>query len=163
MIRIGVIGLGYWGPNLVRCFDSIRDCRVTAVCDLNTQRLSRIHEQFPHIRCTVDESEILTRKCVDAVAVATPTRTHFTVARRGLEQGLHTFVEKPLATTSGQCRALIDLADRQEVTLFVGHVFLYSAPVAKLKELEQVRFIGMGKLLQIPAQSLRRRISETYV
>ncbi|MCE9553932.1 MAG: Gfo/Idh/MocA family oxidoreductase [Planctomycetes bacterium] len=142
MIRIGIIGLGYWGPNLVRVLTGLRDCRPVAFCDLNIPRLKSYSERYPEALATTDVSEVLTRDCVDAVIIATPTKTHFALARRALEQGLHVFVEKPLATTSAECEELIALAEQNEVTLFVGHVFLYSAPVAKLKDMVETGELG---------------------
>jgi len=135
MIRIGIIGLGYWGPNLVRVLSGLGNCQPVAFCDLNVPRLKSYAERYPSALATTDVNEVLTRKRVDAVVIATPTKTHFALARRALEQGLHVFVEKPLATTSAECEELIALAEQNESTLFVGHVFLYSAPVAKLKDM----------------------------
>ncbi len=134
-LRIGVIGLGYWGPNLVRVLNGLRDIRVTALCDLNTTRLNDHCEKIPTAFGTTDVSKVLTRDAVDAVVIATPTKSHFELAQQALQEGIHTFVEKPLATSSTECETLIDLADSQNVKLFVGHIFLHSAPVAKLKEM----------------------------
>ncbi len=135
MIRIGVIGLGYWGPNLVRCFSELPDCKVTAVCDRDVERLVRLTDRFPGIRPTETVDEVLDADMVDAVVVATPTRTHHEIAAAALDRGLHTFVEKPLATSSAECRDLIQRAAANDVRLFVGHVFLHSAPVRKLRDL----------------------------
>jgi len=135
MIRVGVIGLGYWGPNLVRCFAELGDCKVTTVCDRDVERLIRLTERFPGIRPTESIDDVLNSDIVDAVVVATPTRTHYEIASRALDRGLHTFVEKPLATGSADCRDLIRRAEANNVRLFVGHVFLHSAPVNKLREL----------------------------
>lgn len=135
MLRTGIIGLGHWGPNLARVLHSLPDCQVAAICDCSKLRLQRLAEQFPHAVATCDVNDVLSRDVVDAVVIATPTRTHFPFAKKALELGIHTFVEKPLATSSEECRQLINLADEQQVILFVGHVFLYSAAVAKLKEL----------------------------
>ena len=135
MLRIGIIGLGYWGPNFVRVLSSLPNCELTAMCDLNTARLSEYCDRFPAVVGTTDTSTILSRDLVDAVVIATPTKTHYSLARQALEQGIHTFVEKPLATSSIECGELITLADANDVRLFVGHVYLYSAPVAKLKEM----------------------------
>ncbi|MHC4179026.1 MAG: Gfo/Idh/MocA family protein [Planctomycetota bacterium] len=151
MIRVGIIGVGYWGPNLVRSFDSLRDCQVAAVCDRDVNRLKQICETFPAARLTTDATELLNHD-LDAVVIATPTNTHYSLAKEALERGLHTFAEKPLATNSGQCQELIRLADRRGAVLFVGHVFLYSAPVAKLKEL--VSNGELGELCYISSSRL---------
>jgi len=135
MIRFGLVGLGYWGPNLVRNLSNLRDCKVTALCDLNPRRLADYREQFPDVKGTTDIDEVLDPNVCDAVVIATPTGTHFELGRKALERGLHTFVEKPLATSSQECQELIALAESRDKQLFVGHVFLYSSPVLKLKEM----------------------------
>ncbi|MDQ4077648.1 MAG: Gfo/Idh/MocA family oxidoreductase [Chloroflexota bacterium] len=140
--RVGIIGLGYWGPNLVRTFDSLPDVKVTALCDRDTERLRQLTSRFPHLHATDQAEELLSRDLVDAVVIATPTGTHYALAKRALERGLHTFVEKPLATTSAECEELIELAHTQGAQLFVGHVFLYTAAVAKLKELIENEELG---------------------
>src|SRR3972149_1187065 len=134
MVRIGVIGLGYWGPNLVRCFQDFPECQVAYICERDTEKLRNICQRFPDAIGTTDDADVLRRDRVDAVVIATPTKTHYQLAHRALDQGLHTFVEKPLATSGNECADLIELAAVKERVLFVGHVFLYSAAVAKLKE-----------------------------
>jgi predicted dehydrogenase len=135
MIRIGVIGLGYWGPNLVRCFNDFPECQVAYICDRDTNRLRSVCERFPEAIGTTEDSDVLLRDRVDAVVIATPIKTHYPLATRALEQGIHTFVEKPLATSQRDCIDLIEIADANNASLFVGHVFLYSAGVAKMKEI----------------------------
>jgi predicted dehydrogenase len=135
MIRVGIIGVGYWGPNLVRCFRESAECQVAYVCDRDTTKLAQICDRFPDVIGTTDDAEVLRRDRVDAVVIATPTKSHYRLAKRALEAGLHTFVEKPLATSSEECADLIETADTNDCVLFVGHVFLYSAAVAKLKEI----------------------------
>ncbi len=134
-IRVGVIGLGYWGPHLVRVLNGLPGCKVTALCDLNPTRLTDYCDKIPTAFGTTDVCKVLTRDAVDAVVIATPTKTHFQLAREALSQGVHAFVEKPLAMSSVECETLIEMAELQHLTLFVGHVFLHSAPVAKLKEM----------------------------
>ncbi len=135
MVRIGVIGVGYWGPNLVRCFREMPECEVAYICDRDTKKLRQICDRFPDVIGTTDDAELLRRDRVDAVVIATPTKTHYRLAKQALDAGLHTFVEKPLATSSQECAELIEIADANGCVLFVGHVFLYSAAVAKLKEI----------------------------
>jgi predicted dehydrogenase len=142
MIRVGIIGLGYWGPNLVRCFQESTECEVVYVCDRDEKKLNHICERFPKIIGTRDDAEVLRRDRIDAVVIATPTKTHYRLAKRALEAGLHTFVEKPLATRSEECADLIDSAESNGCVLFVGHVFLYSAAVAKLKEVVSTGELG---------------------
>ncbi len=135
MIRIGIIGAGYWGPNLIRCFQESTECEVVYICDRDEKKLKQICQRFPDVIGTQDDAEVLRRDRIDAVVIATPTKTHYRLAKRALEAGLHTFVEKPLATRSDECADLINCAESNGRVLFVGHVFLYSAAVAKLKEI----------------------------
>jgi predicted dehydrogenase len=144
MIRVGVIGVGYWGPNLLRCFQESNDCDVVYVCDRETKKLNDICRRFPNVIGTTDDAEILRRDRIDAVVIATPTKTHYRLAKRAVEAGIHTFVEKPLATRSDECVDLIECAEANGCVLFVGHVFLYSAAVAKLKEI-----VASGELGEI--------------
>ena len=142
MIRIGVVGLGYWGPNLVRCFSDLPNCKVTAVCDESCEQLLRIKDRYPSIRPIENLDALLDRDLVDAIVIATPTETHFDLATRALESDMHVFVEKPLAKTVHECRLLVDTANKRNRTLFVGHVFLYAAPVLKLRELIESDELG---------------------
>jgi predicted dehydrogenase len=135
MIRIGVVGLGHWGPNLVRCFSELENCKVTAVCDQSQDQLLRMTSRFPGVYPAENFETLLDRDMVDAVVIATPTSTHFKLASKALAHDLHVFVEKPLARTSEECRKLVDLANERNRLLFVGHVFLHSAPVQKLRDL----------------------------
>ena len=135
MLRIGIVGLGYWGPNLVRCLTNSNNCLVTAVCDLSDERLKSLEAKFPGVYLTDDSDELLNGNTIDAVVIATPTKTHYRLAKQALLSGKHVFVEKPLATSSVECQELIEIAEQRGLTLFVGHVFLHSAPVRKLREL----------------------------
>lgn len=151
MIRVGVVGLGYWGPNLVRCFSGLDDCKLTAVCDQNIDMLTRITDRYPGVRPVERFESLFDQDLVDAVVLATPTSTHYALAKRALENGLHVFVEKPMAETSQQCRELMSIAEQRSLTLFVGHVFLHSSPVVYLKEL-----VDSGELGHINYISSRR-------
>ena len=135
MIRIGVAGLGYWGPNLIRCFSDIAGCRVTAICDQNQGALQRIGEKYPQAKGFDDFNQMLESGLIDATVIATPTMTHFPLAMQALERGIHVLVEKPLAETAEQCREMIATAKENSCVLLVGHVFLYASAVLKLKEL----------------------------
>ncbi len=135
MLRIGLIGLGYWGPNLARTFAHLPDTRLAAVCDVDHERLAAARVQFPGVLATRDADRLLNSGRLDAVVVSTPARTHYRLARTALERRLHLFVEKPLATTPRECESLIRLADLQSRVLFVGHTFLHTAAVDKLTEL----------------------------
>ncbi len=165
MIRIGIVGLGYWGPNLVRCFSELSDCKVTAVCDQSYDQLFRIKDRYPGVYPIEDYDALLARNIVDALVIATPTNTHFELAAKALSKGIHVFIEKPLAKTSEQCKALIELAERNNCTLFVGHVFLHSSPVQTLKtivdsgELGNINYISSRRLNLGP---VRKDVSALY-
>jgi len=142
MIRIGIVGLGYWGPNLVRCFSNIENCKITAVCDQNYDQLLRIKDRYPGIYPIEDFDALLDRDLVDAVVIATPTVSHHQLALKALQHDLHVFVEKPLAKTVNECRELVEVAEQRNRTLFVGHVFLHASPVIKLREMIEADELG---------------------
>jgi predicted dehydrogenase len=151
MVRVGIVGLGYWGPNLVRCYSELPNCKVTAVCDRSVDQLLKIKDRFPGI-CPFENFEaMLKSQKIDAVVIATPTNSHFDLALTALEMGIHVFVEKPLAETAEQCEKMIQMAETTSTILFVGHVFLHSSPVAKLRSL-----IDEGELGRINYISSRR-------
>ena len=152
MIRTGIVGLGYWGPNLVRCFTELENCKLTAVCDQNYDQLLRIKDRFPSVFPIESFDALLERDMVDAVVIATPTVSHYKLAKQALENDLHVFVEKPLAETPEQCRELIKIANERNRVLFVGHVFLHSAPMLQLRkivedgELGNINYISSRRL-----------------
>lgn len=151
-INVAIIGLGYWGPNLVRNFARLTDATLYAVCDMRAEALSSIGRQYPAAQLTTNYAQLLHDPKVDAVVVATPVANHYTLVKEALNAGKHVLVEKPLATTSSQCLELVELADRQNKVLMVGHVFLYNAAVRKLKsiiqsgELGQIYYIYSSRL-----------------
>jgi len=150
MIKVGIIGCGYWGPNLIRNFIQISQSKVKYCCDLDEDKLKRINSLYPEPKVTQNYQEILNDPTVEAVAIATPVHTHFKLAKEGLEAGKHVFVEKPLTQTSQQARELIGLARKKGKVLMVGHTFLYTAAVNKLKELIDSR--ELGDVLYISSQ-----------
>jgi predicted dehydrogenase len=133
--RVGVIGYGYWGPNVVRNFYGLENCQVVAVCDKNPDALRRASRLYPGVHLTTDFSEILNSPDIDAVAVVTPVWTHFELAKSALQNGKHVFVEKPFTATSQQAEELIELADRKNLKIMVDHTFLFCGAVRKIKEL----------------------------
>jgi len=135
MIRIGVIGYGYWGPHVVRNFHSLAECKVSIVCDKSAQALRRVKQAYPDVQVTSDVSEALSPTTVDAVAVVTPVWTHFELAKAALENGVHVFVEKPFTSTGTQAEELIDLADRKKLRIMVDHTFLFTGAVRKIRQL----------------------------
>src|SRR5688572_3981909 len=135
MIRIGVIGYGYWGPNLVRNFSEQVEATVTVVCDQRADRLAHAQRRYPGIRVTTDPADLIADPAVDAVAIATPVALHFELAMAALRAGKHVLVEKPMASTSDQAQQLIDEAARRRLVLMVDHTFVYTGAVQKMREL----------------------------
>lgn len=135
MIRIGVIGYGYWGPHLVRNFHNLDGCEVTVVCDKNGEALRRAKRAYPGVQVTSDMGEVLSATNVDAMAVVTPVWTHFELAKAALENGKHVFVEKPFTSTVAQAEQLIDLAEKKRLQIMVDHTFLFTGAVTKIRQL----------------------------
>jgi predicted dehydrogenase len=134
-IRVGVIGYGYWGPNLVRNFAKVDECQIIAVADVSPKRLQIAQKQHPFLEATTSADEIIKRTDIDALAIATPVATHYALAKSALEHGKHVLVEKPLTEKVSQACELIELANRHKKTLMVDHTFIYSGAVRKIKEL----------------------------
>ena len=142
MVNVAVIGCGYWGPNLIRNFHSLQDCSVKKICDLDRSRLEHLEQVYPDVSTTMDFREILDDPDIDAVAVATPVRLHYQLASKCLEAGKHTFIEKPMATSSEECRRLLELANARSLTLMVGHTFVYTSAVRRIKEIADSGELG---------------------
>ncbi len=140
--RVGVIGCGYWGPNLIRNFMEMPHSQVVAVVDLDQELLDRIAVRFPQIEVATDDYSKLFDLGLDAVVIATPPQTHFAIAKDCIENGLHVLVEKPLTLNSGDAVQLKELALARDLTLMVGHVFEYNMGVIALKELIQSGELG---------------------
>jgi predicted dehydrogenase len=135
VVRIGVIGYGYWGPNIVRNLNGLDHCELAAVCDKSAIALKRAVRAYPRARATTDFSDVLRSTDIDAIAVVTPVWTHFELAKAALENGKHVFVEKPFTSTSHQAEQLIELAERKNLRIMVDHTFLFSGAVRKIREL----------------------------
>ena len=135
MIGIGVIGYGYWGPQILRNFHNLNGVRVLGVCDKDTEVLKRAKQAYADVEVTTDLNGLLTSPHVDAVAVVTPVWTHFELAKAALENGKHVFVEKPFTTTSEQARQLIELAEKKNLRIMVDHTFLFTGAVKKIRQL----------------------------
>lgn len=144
MLRIGVIGCGYWGPNLIRNFSHLKGSPVLMCADLSEERLTHMRSLYPQIETTTDYRRVLGRKDVDAVVVATPPDTHVKLTVEALRAGKHVFVEKPLALSSADGAAMVDEAAQAKRVLMVGHTFVYTAAVNKIKEV-----IASGELGEI--------------
>ena len=151
-ISVGVIGCGYWGPNLVRNFQSLANCQVKAACDPISERLGHLRTLYPEIEGVRDYTKILGPSGPDAVAIAAPVRYHYPIAKACLLAGKHTLVEKPLASSSAECAELIEIAERKGLTLMVGHTFLYSAAVRKIASI--IRAGEIGEIRCITARRL---------
>jgi predicted dehydrogenase len=141
-IAVAIVGLGYWGPNLLRNAWEIEGMRVVAACDRDGEQLTGIVRRYPSVRAERSYREVLEARDIDAVMLATPVGTHYALAREALQAGKHVFVEKPLAQSSAECHELIALADEHSLVLMPGHTFLYSPPARKVKQLLDAGELG---------------------
>jgi predicted dehydrogenase len=142
VLRVGVIGYGYWGPNIVRNFHGQEHSRVTMVCDKSTKSLRRVQQSYPDLLVTGDADEILKATDIDVVAIVTPVHAHFDLAKRALENGKHIFVEKPFTSTSAQAEELIELAERKNLKIMVDHTFLFTGVVKRMRQLIDDGILG---------------------
>src|SRR5688572_12470740 len=142
LIGVGVVGYGYWGPNLVRNFGMTPGARLVAVSDLSQNRLADVQARYPAIKTTPCYEDMLLDPEIDAVAIATPVSTHFRLAMQALEAGKHVLVEKPLAMNSAQAALLVEEAERRGLTLMVDHTFVYHGAVRKIRELVETGQVG---------------------
>jgi predicted dehydrogenase len=151
-LEFAVVGLGSWGPGLIRVLVDTPGVEVTWICDSDPDRLERYHHRYPGTSATRSIDDVLADPDVDAVVLATPVFTHADLATRSLEAGKHTFVEKPLAASSTEAAGLIELADRNDRVLMCGHTFIYSPPVRAVKallereELGQIFFVSSSRV-----------------
>ncbi len=135
MLNVGVIGCGYWGPNLIRNFLNLKTSKVISCADIAEDRLNHMKRLYPALRTTTNYREIVTDPGIDAVVIATPVSSHYTIAREALEAGKHVFLEKPLAQSVEEGRKLVEFAKQKERVLMVGHTFVFTAAVNKIKDL----------------------------
>lgn len=142
MIRVGVIGYGYWGPNVVRNLHNLDGTEVVAICDKSEASLQKAKRAYPAVRVTADVSEVLHSADIDAIAVVTPVWTHFDLAQKALLNGKHLFIEKPFTSTSQQAETLIELAEKQRLTVMVDHTFLFTGAVRKIRQLIEDNTLG---------------------
>ena len=142
MIRFGVIGYGYWGPNIVRNLRSLDSTQVVAICDKSEIALRRAKQAFPDVQVTDDCSELLSSPDIDAIAVITPVWTHFELAKNALNNGKHVFVEKPFTSTSAQAEELINIAEQKNLQIMVDHTFLFTGAVKKIRQLIDDNTLG---------------------
>lgn len=142
VVRIGVVGLGYWGPNLARNLADLPQYELAALCDLRPDLLDQVGRRYPGIRRTTSVDDVFADDTIDAVVVATPVSTHYDLAKGALEAGKHVFVEKPLAVSSAEVRKLMRTAVDRGLVLMPGHTFLYSPPVRAIKTLIDAGDLG---------------------
>ena len=142
MINIGVIGYGYWGPNIVRNFSGLDGAQVSAVCDQDQAVQGRIRKAYPNASVTGDPNDILSSPGIDAVAVITPVSSHYELTKKALENGKHVFVEKPFTATVAQAEELVELAERKKRVIMVDHTFIFTGAVRRIKQLIKDQALG---------------------
>jgi predicted dehydrogenase len=142
MLRIGVIGYGYWGPNVVRNFSAADGSQVTMVCDMSQQTLKKVNKAYPQINVTDNIDELIKSPDVDAIAIATPVFTHHDLAKKALEAGKSVFIEKPFTYTVAEAEDLVELAAKKNLKLMVDHTFLYTGAVRKIRQLIDDGILG---------------------
>ena len=144
MIKVGVIGYGYWGPNLVRNFAEGENTQVAAVSDLDPKKLELVKKRYPTVRVTTRFQDLLEDPAIDAIAIATPVQTHFELGMAALKAGKHVWLEKPMTESSLQARKLVDEADKRKRVLCVDHTFIYTGAVRKMKDI--IRGGDLGRI-----------------
>jgi predicted dehydrogenase len=146
-MNIGIIGFGYWGPNLVRNFNNQPNCTIKAIADANPNRLAQINKQYPNVKALQNADDLLNDTEIDAVIIATPVFSHFPLAQKALQNGKHVLLEKPMASSVKECEILMDLAAQKGLTLMVDHTFLYTGAVEKIKATIDAGEIGKVKYI----------------
>src|SRR5688500_171601 len=142
MIRVGVIGYGYWGPHVVRNLYSLDGCQVAGVCDRSAAALPRARRTYPDLAVSDNASELIAPPKNDAIAVVTPVNSHFDLAKAALQNGKHVFVEKPFTASTAQAEELIELAERRKLKIMVDHTFLFTGAVKKMRQLVDEGVLG---------------------
>ena len=141
-MKIGIIGFGYWGPNLLRNFSVNDDCQVVMVSDFRPERLNIVKKNYPSVKTTVNAEDIFNDLTIDSIVIATPVFSHFELAKKALENNKHVLIEKPMTASSIDAQQLIDLSFKKNKVLMVDHTFLYTGAVQKMKELVDTGDIG---------------------
>jgi predicted dehydrogenase len=142
MIKLGIIGYGYWGPNLVRNFAELTRAQVAAVSDLDPKKLETVKRRYPAVQTTTDFQDLLRDSSIDAIAIATPVSSHFELGMASLKAGKHVWLEKPMTETSLQARKLVDEAEKRNLVLHVDHTFNYTGAVRKMAEIIKAGDLG---------------------
>ena len=160
-ILVGIVGYGYWGPNLARNFNSLESCRLGAICDQNLERLGSAKKLYPTVEIYTDFGQMLQDAELDAVIIATPLKTHFDLAKAAILARKHLLIEKPMAGTVAECLELIESAQQGGVSLMIGHTYIYSEPVRRITEF--IRSGEIGDLRYINCQRLNLGIFKSDI
>ncbi len=142
MIRFGVIGYGYWGPNIVRNINITEGAQLLTVCDKDEKALSRVKKAYPNVQVSTDYLDIIDSPDIDVVAVVTPVSTHYELAKKALQNGKHIFLEKPFTATVPQAEELIELGEKKNLKIMVDHTFLFTSAVRKIKDIIDEGILG---------------------
>ena len=142
MVNLGVIGYGYWGPNVARNFNSCPGAKLVTICDLNEKRLKLAKSNFPFVNVSSNPNDLLNSDDIQAVAIVTPVFAHYELAKAALENGKHIFVEKPFTSNAEQAEELINLAHKKGLIIMVDHTFLFTGAVRKIKEIIDSQALG---------------------
>ena len=142
MINVGIVGFGYWGPNVARNFNSTPGAKVVAISDADEKSLQRAAVSYPGVRMEKECNRVLTAKDIDVVAIVTPVSSHFEIAQKALSNGKHIFIEKPFTASVSEAEILIELADKNNLKIMVDHTFLFTGAVKKIKELIDDGILG---------------------
>ena len=161
MIKIGLVGAGYWGKNLIRNIMDSKEAALNIVCDIDKDKLMRVKKRYPGVKITTNYLSLVKDKSIDAVVISTNVNSHYDLAKKAIKNGKHVFVEKPMAETVEKAEELVELANKNKLTLMVGHTFLYSPPVIKIKEILQNN--GIGKVYYISSSRVNLGIHQKDV
>jgi predicted dehydrogenase len=161
MINMAIVGCGYWGPNLIRNFDALSGCKIKIACDTNKDRLSHMKSLYHDIQTTSDYEDVVNNTEIDAIAIATPVRFHYDMTKKSLKSGKHTFIEKPMACSVAECEELNRIAMDKNLIIFIGHTFIYSSPVRKIKEI--INRGALGEIQYISARRLNLGLFQTDI
>ncbi len=152
VLNIAVVGCGYWGPNLIRNFNSLPESNLKTIIDIDSKRLTHMKGLYPNTETSTKYDNAIKNSDIDAIAIATPVNLHFEFAKKSLEAGKHTFIEKPMASSLKQCSELIKLAEKNNLTLMIGHTFIFTPAVRKIKEI--IDSGDLGEIYYINSQRL---------
>ncbi len=161
MIKIGLVGAGYWGKNLIRNFMDSKECSLDVVCDIDRAKLKEVKKRYPGLKTTTKFPDLVKNDDISGVVIATNVNSHHYLAKRAMKSGKHVFVEKPMADSVERAEELVELADKNKLTLMGGHTFLYSPPVMKIKEILQND--GIGKVYYISSSRVNLGIHQKDV